>query len=180
MPANYWRDFGAGMPARAQVFWTGNQVCSASITCADIHGIETLLGRKPVLWDNYPVNDGEKACNFLHLDPLPGREPGLAQALSGHFCNPMNQADLSRYPLAGLSQLYGGPQPRWERYYGTGLGHLLKRDRDLFQREGLAGIEQGHRQALMVEYGRCRAPAAQEIVDWLSDGYCFDPACLTG
>jgi len=137
------------------------------------------LARKPVLWDNYPVNDGERASRFLHLTPLPGREPGLAQAIAGHFCNPMNQAQLSRYPLSGLAQLHGGASAVAEDFFSLELCRQLRADQALFEESGLDQIEPAARERLASVYAKISDPAALEIADWLRGGYRFDPACLT-
>lgn len=179
-PEHYWSELGSGLPAELQIMWTGNEVCSATISAADITAISKHLGRKPVLWDNYPVNDGERASNFLHLTPLPGREAGLAQHIAGHFCNPMNQAQLSRYPLAGLAQLYGGASAAAEDFYSLELCRQLRTDQALFEESGLGGIAPAEREQLASVYAKIGDPAALEIADWLRGGYRFDPACLTG
>ena len=179
MPENYWNQLGEELPAAAQVMWTGNEVCSSSIRVADIERIGRHLKRKPVLWDNYPVNDGARASNFLHLTPLPQRDSHLGDAIGGHFCNPMNQAQLSRYPLAGLAQLYGGAIALAENFYTPELCRRLLLDQSRFEELGLAGLSAAEREQLAAEYAKLGDPAAAEIADWLRGGYRFDPACLT-
>ncbi len=39
------------------VFWTGPVVCSPTITAKDAEQFAAWVGRKPIIWDNYPVND---------------------------------------------------------------------------------------------------------------------------
>ena len=39
------------------VFWTGPSVCSSTITAKDAAQFAAWVGRKPIIWDNYPVND---------------------------------------------------------------------------------------------------------------------------
>ncbi|MEP5765511.1 MAG: beta-N-acetylglucosaminidase domain-containing protein [Halieaceae bacterium] len=180
MPQGYWESLGSLLPREVGVFWTGNRVCSETVSCGDLELITELMGRKPVLWDNYPVNDGAKASQFLHLEPLPGREEGLAGALSGHFCNPMNQAWLSRYPLSGLARLYGGRASTWEDCFGAELAAQLRRDQAGFEQLGLTGLDAGERQELLLCYRQFDHPAAAEVCDWLEGKYAFDPACLTG
>jgi len=179
-PERYWEQLGAELPSEVQVFWTGNQVCSDAVTVADIDSIATLLGRLPVLWDNYPVNDGARASKFLHLTPLPRRDPGLQDALSGHLCNPMNQGLLSRYPLLGLARLYGTGVGTPADYFAPGFIARLEADAPLLEELGLDGIDQRERNKLIAAYAEFSDPAAAEVVDWLKGGYVFDPACLTG
>jgi hypothetical protein len=179
-PERYWEQLGEELPGEIQVFWTGNQVCSEGVTAADIDPIANLLGRRPVLWDNYPVNDGARASRFLHLKPLPHRAPGLQDALSGHLCNPMNQGLLSRYPLLGLARLYGTAKSTPADYFAPDFIARLETDAPLFEELGLDGIDLKEQQKLIAAYAKFSDPAAAEVVEWLKGGYAFDPACLTG
>lgn len=179
-PDNYWRDLGESLPAEIDIFWTGNRVCSKSIQPRDLADISVQLQRPPVLWDNYPVNDGASACKYLHLTPLHDRPASLASATRGHFCNPMNQAELSKYPLGGLAALYGGTEASLAALYPAELAVLLGRDQALFERRGLDEIEPGQRASLAREYQQVDHPAAREVAAWLQGEYAFDPACLTG
>ncbi len=179
-PLRYWQDLGEGLDPAVDVFWTGNQVCSETVCGADLTDITAYLRRPPVLWDNYPVNDGARASKFLHLAPLPGRSADLAGALHGHFCNPMNQPELSRYPLGGLAALYGGTAPELDQLYPAPLADLLGRDQALFEEQGLDAIGAGERERLAAEYQSTGAAAGLEVAAWLRGEYAFDPACLTG
>ncbi len=180
MPARYWEDLGVSLDAAVDVFWTGPAVCPPEVRADDLETITALLQRRPVLWDNYPVNDGEKASRYLHLEPLPGRSPDLPAALRGHFCNPMNQAYLSRYPLGGLAALYGGRCPPLNALFSPQLAACLARDQHSFQYQGLDAMDPDDRRRLADEYTALGEEAALEVAGWLRDEYRFDPACLTG
>jgi hypothetical protein len=180
MPARYWETLGAVLAPEIDIFWTGNAVCSATIDLADIRRIAAHLGRPPVLWDNYPVNDGEQGCKFLNLRPPSGREQAIGREIRGHLCNPMNQGYLSRFPIAGLAALYGHAPARLREIFSTGLADLLDRDMDRFQEVGLDGLTPEERSRLASEYAALGEPAAVEVAAWLRGEYTFDPACLTG
>lgn len=189
MPERYLETLGAGLDARVDVFWTGAQVLSTEYTRADIDAVVQRLGRAPVLWDNYPVNDGARISRFLHLLPVRGRPWQLSQWCRGHLANPMNQAWLSQLPLASLAANYHlrdayDADAFWRtepaRWFGEPLAALLHRDVELFQHAGLDAIEPERRVQLADEYRRIEHPAAAELVDWLGEGYRFDPECLTG
>jgi hypothetical protein len=60
------------------------------------------------------------------------------------------------------------------------LAALLQRDVELLQRHGLDAISAEQRTQLAADYQRIDHPAAAELVDWLGEGYRFDPDCLTG
>ncbi len=94
---DYIRELGAGVDPHVKLVWTGTKVVSPQITVAQAREWGRLLGRKPLLWDNFPVNDGIPWR--LNLGPLRGRDPDLASAVSGFFANPMNQAHASLIPL---------------------------------------------------------------------------------
>jgi hypothetical protein len=179
-PPDYWAELGRLVDPQVQIFWTGNNVVSSTISSADLVAITAQLRRRPVLWDNYPVNDGAAMVEYLHLAPLAGRSPDLPAATAGHLCNPMNQPQLSRYPLGGLAALYGGVAPPLASIYSKRLARLLSRDQARFQYEGLGKLDQQQREVLIAEYSECDDDAAREVVDWLKGRYAFDPDCLTG
>lgn len=181
MPANYWAELGAAMPHEVQVFWTGNEVCSQSISKQDISKIVTALGRSVTLWDNYPVNDGAKRSNYLYLDPLESRDSGMTGMLSGHFCNPMNQAFASLPALNGLAKLYGAGLEDTSLYQliGEKTASCLQRDAAQFLAQGLSGMGSKRCAELAAQYKQLPGKAAIEVAAWLEGEYAFDPACLT-
>ena len=182
MPANYWEQLGKQIPAQVDIFWTGNRVCSDTVSAQDIDTICRQLGRKVMLWDNYPVNDGALRSNYIYSSKLSGRDHSLGEKLSGHLCNPMNQPQLSLMALEGLADLYADKsqeRPWLAQLYGPATYEQFSLDREDFETLGLTGM--GHRRCheLAVLYGGLPGTAAQEIAGWLRGEYTFDPACLT-
>ena len=51
-PVNYWTDLGRQLPPGVGIFWTGNCVCSDTISVGDIEPICSEFGRKVLLWTN--------------------------------------------------------------------------------------------------------------------------------
>ena len=100
-PTSYLRELASGLPDEVEdVMWTGPTVCSPAITPEDAHAWGAALGgRRPLLWDNYPVNDGPMEPS-LHLGPYRGRPAALSDELAGVLCNPMVQPWASRVALA--------------------------------------------------------------------------------
>jgi hypothetical protein len=186
MPPRYLEELGAALPAAVEVLWTGPLVLSPGFARADIDAVAGRIGRKPVLWDNYPVNDGRKISRFLHLLPVRGRPAQLRDWCAGHLANPMNQPFLSQLPLASLARSFReGDAYDSERCWrqqldalAPALAGLLARDAELFQRQGLDQLSAARRAALIDEYCAVGHPAAAEIADWLGEGYRFDPECL--
>lgn len=182
MPADYWPQLGRELPSASEIFWTGNQVCSASIDTEDIEAIVEQLARPVILWDNYPVNDGAVRSNFLYTHKLSARSPALRPLLSGHLCNPMNQGLLSLPALSGLAELYGNGglnSAALSRILGAATWERVSRDQRVFEHEGLSGLGPHRCQMLASEYSGLPGPAAAEVAQWLRGEYSFDPACLT-
>ena len=87
---------------------------SVRIAEEDVREFEEVIGRKPFLWDNYPVNDyyriGAKWDRpRLNMGPFMGREPAIIRHLAGYFSNPMNEPEASKIPLLTLSDYLDNP-----------------------------------------------------------------------
>jgi hypothetical protein len=93
----YVKELGAGVNPDVKIVWTGTQVASPAVTVAQAREWGGLLGRKPLLWDNFPVNDGRPWRVFL--GPVRDREANLPEAVEGVVSNPMNQAHASMIAL---------------------------------------------------------------------------------
>ena len=182
MPRGYWQELGRSLPAEVDIFWTGNEVCAASIRSNDVGRIAGLLGRSVMLWDNYPVNDGAVRSRFLYTRPLEARDPALRPYLSGHLCNPMNQALLSLPALAGLATLYDAPgldDDVLGQILGEDVWQRLRQDGPAFQEQGLDGLGPQRCAKLADIYAGMAGQAAAEVAGWLRGEYRFDSACLT-
>ncbi|MFK7731652.1 MAG: beta-N-acetylglucosaminidase domain-containing protein [Pseudomonadales bacterium] len=184
-PADYWKTLGAGVDPAIDIFWTGNEVCSKSVNAEDLELISEVLRRPLALWDNYPVNDGERASNFLNIAPFNDRDCAAAANLSVHYSNPMNQCALSQLALATLPSVYKGeitdaePAAIWSHIVGESLALRLTEDCELLAKVGLENMAAKEKSYLYERYCKDEHPAARELVDWLQGGYAFDPACLT-
>jgi hyaluronoglucosaminidase len=182
MPQDYWPQLGRELPLDADIFWTGNNVCSDSIEVNDLKAIVQELSRPVMLWDNYPVNDGAVRSSFLYTGKLSARSPALRPFIRGHLCNPMNQGLLSLPALSGLSELYGTGCLDDEalcRILGPLTWERLSQDKHSFEHEGLIGLGAEQCRQLASEYGNLPGAAAQEVAQWLRGEYSFDPQCLT-
>lgn len=108
------------------IFYTGPEVCSPVITSEHARQFADAVFRKPLIWDNYPVNDltmqGE-----LHLGPITGRAADLRPAIRGILANPMIQAEASKIPLLTLAEYWHNPKnyhpaAAWDRAIRTVVG----------------------------------------------------------
>ena len=101
MPENYFKDFLEGLSHSIDIFWTGEKVISETYTTQNLTLALKNLGRKPFIWDNYPVNDGKSASDKLFLNPFKDRSVILDYS-SGIAINPMKEPNLSKIPLVTL------------------------------------------------------------------------------
>lgn len=182
-PHGYLRDLGRLLDPQLDIFWTGPLVCSTEYPREHLEEVAERLGRKPFLWDNYPVNDGAKKSKHLHL--LPFRQHQGAELIAGHAINPMNQPWLSRLPLLSFAASYGEPYlpvgALREALQAAGcsseLAATLEADAAAFQELGLVELDID---ALLRTYRSLPScPYRDEVVEWLEGKYEFDPACLT-
>ena len=183
-PEAYWSQLGEQLAADVDIFWTGNLVCSDEINCTDVEPIVAALGRPVVLWDNYPVNDGAIRSRHLYLEPLSKRAEFPDELVTGHFCNPMNQAMLSLPALTGLAQYRAEEEVLSSNGFlysviGEATLSQLRANATEFQDLGLDGMGNQRRQELAAVYVGLPGDAAAEVAAWLRDEYTFDPACLT-
>jgi hyaluronoglucosaminidase len=177
-PANYLETLGQLLDPTVQVFWTGEKVCSKNYPIGHLQAITNQLGRKPYIWDNYPVNDGKNLCKFLNLRPFGESATHMATWTAGQAINPMNQAYLSRIPLRSLttgSSLEGSARD----LCGEVFAEYLIEDVVLFQDEGLDLLSVEAKERLIDRYNSFQTLYSDEIVNWLRVEYPFDPACLT-
>lgn len=109
----YWKTIRSTLNGTIKVIWTGKWVLNKTITHTQVQTITRLLGRKPILWDNYPVNDYTYVQNNkpqLMMGPLQGRSPSLTTNISGYLSNPMIQPDASKLTLETISAYLQDPK----------------------------------------------------------------------
>jgi hyaluronoglucosaminidase len=109
---------GVALHPAIDIFYTGPEICTPTITTADINAYAEVVRRPPLIWDNYPVNDLSMSPE-LHLGPVQGRDPGMRSAARGLYVNPMLQAEATKIPLATYAafmaaELYQ-PEIEWEK-----------------------------------------------------------------
>ena len=189
MPANYWQTFAQALDKKIDIFWTGEKVCSTAYSETHLAEVSELIGRKPFLWDNYPVNDGAVKSNLLHLRAVDKSHSQLANKIAGHAVNPMNQAQLSKLALTSLSHAYTqknhyNPEKSFAEITlalcGENLSIQLQQDIHALQDLGLKKLSAEEKTIMRHTYQHFLPNSyAQEIIDWLDGAYTFDPACLT-
>ncbi|MDR3506859.1 MAG: beta-N-acetylglucosaminidase domain-containing protein [Caulobacteraceae bacterium] len=178
-PAHYLKDLGAGLDQGIDLFWTGEEVCSRDYGTGYLTRIAETLGRKPFLWDNYPVNDGPLMSPYLHVRAFTGRPAKIGPYLSAHGVNPALQPILSRIPALSLVESYRlGDAYEYGHAFlnaatvvlGAELAETVQRHISLLQDCGLDRLG-GAASRLRERYLDFDHPGAREIIDWLDGAY---------
>jgi hypothetical protein len=174
-PANYLEDLGRDLDPAIDMFWTGEEVCSREYSTAHLERVAGQLRRKPLLWDNYPVNDGPRMSQFLHLRAFTGRPAAIGAHLAAHAINPALQPTLSLIPALTLADSYrlGARYAYGEAFvratdavFGAELGKLVRADLVFLQDTGLDRLDKSAAR-LRERYAAFDHPGAREIVAWL-------------
>jgi hyaluronoglucosaminidase len=176
---DYVETFGRLLDPAIEVFWTGEEVVSREISVAHVKRVAEQLGRKPFLWDNYPVNDGQRMSQYLHLRGFTGRPSGIGAHIAAHGVNPALQPTLTRIPAITLADAYRlGADYQYGASFrdaavtvlGAELGAKLRDDLLVLQDVGLDRLGEKE-QALRERYGSETHDGAREIIEWLDGGY---------
>lgn len=179
-PPRYLEDLGAGLDPSVEVFWTGEEVCAREVSPGHLRRIAGALQRKPLLWDNYPVNDGDRMSRHLHLRGFTGRPAANAEYLAGHVINPALQPTLTAIPAITLAESYRlGPDYEYGLAFeraaaevlGTDLGRQLGAHLLLLQDAGLHRLSAEKKTELGLCYSAFDHPGAREVIRWLEGVY---------
>ena len=174
-PKGYLDELGRLLDPRVGVYWTGEEICAREHGVAHLVRVAGSLGRKPTLWDNYPVNDGPRMSRFLHLRGFTGRPSVIGPHLAAHAINPALQPHLSLIPAATLAASYrDGANYAYMRAFreaaracaGEALASMLETDLHALQDRGIDHLGDD-RERLRQRYAAVAHPMAVEIVRWL-------------
>lgn len=185
-PPNYLEDLGELLDASIEICWTGEEVCSRQISPGHLERVAAQLRRKPFLWDNYPVNDGERMSQYLHLRGFTGRPAALGQQAAAHGINPSLQPTLARIPALTLVECYR----QGEAYeyaaamrkaaglvLGEEVGQRVYEDVLALQDIGLDRLGE-KANALRERYSGVDHSGAREIIGWLDGEYRITDAII--
>ncbi|SFR82348.1 beta-N-acetylglucosaminidase [Marinobacter daqiaonensis] len=181
-PSGYLEDLGAALDPTVDVFWTGEEVCARQVSPGHLRRVARQLGRKPLLWDNYPVNDGDRMSRHLHLRGFTGRPSVNAGLIRGHAINPALQPTLTAIPALTLARSYleGEDYCYAEAFRlaareiaGNELAEMLLEDLLLLQDSGLHRLGDERVSRLRERYRpfEDQHPVAREVVRWLAGSY---------
>lgn len=97
-----------GIPEKVKVFWTGKKICSPELTSEDAKKFIEHTGRKPLYWDNFPVNDAEM-YGEMHIGPYLNRSADLCDYSEGIVSNVMEYPLCSAIPLLTICDYLSAP-----------------------------------------------------------------------
>ncbi len=192
MPEGYFQEFTAGLLKELDLFWTGDLVMSTGYSEEGLKRAQDILGKKPFIWDNYPVNDGRKTSGHIYLNPAESRKAVLTHSC-GLAVNPMKEALLNKIPLGAFSKTLFETditeERRTEIYQeclfkecGNTLGSFILKEAPNFSKTDLAEISEDEITSLIKKLQNITGDREiiNEYCDFLKGKYAFDPACLTG
>jgi hyaluronoglucosaminidase len=109
----YLQGLRAGLRPAVHVMWTGTLVRSTQWQPSDAAAYARLIGRQPIVWDNWTNNDfavtaESDATARLFLGPYT-RPAAVARSVAGWFFNPASEADLNMLPLATAADWLRNP-----------------------------------------------------------------------
>ena len=187
-PPDYLLELGSRLDPAIEIMWTGPEVCSFELSPGHLDKVSQEIGRRPFLWDNYPVNDGQRMSRHLHIRGFTGRPASIAPHIAAHGINPASQPILSRIPALTLSDSYkfgdgydyGVSLKKSVRaVLGPELGEQVRRDLVVLQDRGLDRMDR-RRTALRETYQKFDHPGAAEILSWLEGHWTvFDGSAQT-
>jgi protein O-GlcNAcase/histone acetyltransferase len=111
--ADYLATLGRELLGEIDVFWTGPEIISAEITVPHVRELQSILRRKPLVWDNLHANDYDG--RRFYCGPYTGRALELRREVAGLLTNPNNEFPLNFVPLRTLAQFVNCPgDSSWE------------------------------------------------------------------
>jgi hypothetical protein len=178
-PRRCLEDLGRRLDPRVGVYWTGEEACTRERSAGHLMRVAERLGRKPALWDNYPVNDGTLMSRRLHPRGLTGRPSTIGAHAAAHAINPALQPQLKLIPAATLAASFR----QGEAYAylsafrevtlaqaGAGPAPMLEADLHALLDRGIDGLGDD-RERLRQHDAAVSHPMAAEVLCWLDGAY---------
>jgi hyaluronoglucosaminidase len=106
--SSYIHELGEKLNKEVDIFYTGPEICSSEIRVTDAEDFAQAARRKPVVWDNYPVNDLDMKSR-VHIGPIRARDAELYKQTKGFLVNMMVQAEASKIPLLTFADYFQDP-----------------------------------------------------------------------
>ncbi len=103
---------GAALDPAIEVFWTGPEIVSGSITVAHVREIAARLRRAPIIWDNLHANDYDG--RRMLLGPYDGRPLALRNEVRGILTNPNTEFPLNHVAVRTLALFVHADGDTWD------------------------------------------------------------------
>lgn len=94
---DYLPTLGDRLAEDIEIFWTGPEIVSKTISVDSIRELKQEIRRKPLIWDNLHANDYD--LRRLYLGPYSGRPLELRAEVSGILLNPNCQFEANYVPI---------------------------------------------------------------------------------
>ncbi|WP_417308053.1 beta-N-acetylglucosaminidase domain-containing protein [Devosia sp.] len=137
--STYLRDLGELLHPDIGVFWTGPDIVSKTISADSLREIGAVIGRKPVIWENFHANDYD--IRRIYAGPLGGRDADILPLIDGIITNPNNEFEANFVPVHTTGAFAAGVDdaqsaldaalPQWQPRFAlafTDLPKTLERD----------------------------------------------------
>ncbi len=185
-PEGYLEQIATGISKDVGIAWTGPKVISPEISLDHMIEVNSILKRKPFIWENLFANDGPRNCKFLKVKAFSGRDESLSNVTEAWAFNMMNQPQLSKIVflasklvLDGTHSPDSGLDEAITRLCSPKFAASLKFHRLSFLEKGLDQMSEFEKQTWREEFAPYMDASAQEIVDWLDGKYLVGSECLT-
>ncbi len=109
--AGYLEIVGRKLIAEIDIFWTGPEIISREISVSHVTGLQIILRRRPIIWDNLHANDYDGRRCFC--GPYAGRSRELRSAVNGLLINPNVEFPLNFVALHTFGAFLQGTGP-WD------------------------------------------------------------------
>ena len=106
--ASYLEPLGSSVDPSVDVCWTGWDVFVGQMTAEQVERVAGIIGRPPLIWDNYPVND-EPDRHDLRMGPIRGRDARLEGTTRGILVNPALEPEMTLVPLLTWGEFLADP-----------------------------------------------------------------------
>jgi hyaluronoglucosaminidase len=186
MPENYFEDIARLIPQDISMAWTGPKVISLEVPRQHLADVESLLKRKPFMWENLFANDGPKNCKFLKLRPFAGRSEKLDDLSEAWGFNMMNQPELSKITFLGSKKVLIdalAPDVAFRESVielsTPSFAKFILSHQQEFLEKGLDGLSAESKEEFLKQLSAFPDPAAREIEDWLKGLFIVGSECLT-
>ncbi len=110
--ADYLETLGRELDPAIDVFWTGPEIISETISLAHIEELTQALRRPPLIWDNLHANDydGQR----VYCGPYSGRSIEVRDHVRGILINPNNEAPLNFIAARTLALFVHCESAEWD------------------------------------------------------------------